>query len=608
MGLIISSVFKVENEVDPLLHGSPLISPAAISPFSELSEAVHALGAKIFVQLSAGWGRVAHPFMLRGEPVSASAIPNYWQPSLFCRALKAEEVERLVKCFGVAARLLARAGIDGVELHGHEGYLFDQFTTGIWNKRNDRYGGDLTGRLRFPIEVLNEIKQAVGKDFPVQYRFGLKHYIKGLNEAALPGEEFVEAGRDNAEGLKMAKMLEEAGFDALHVDAGCYDSWYWAHPPAYQEHGCMADMAAEAKKVVKIPVIAVGRLEIPELAEEILGSGKADMVALGRGLLTDPFWTKKVEEGKPKEIRPCIGCHDGCMGRIMMGRPVSCTVNPTVGRERSYAIEKTDRPKKVMIIGGGIAGLEAARTAALRGHPVTLYERKTVLGGWLVPGSIPSFKKDLGDLLEWYKSALQELRVEIKLGIQVTPRLLEDNKPDIVLIATGSQPIVPQIPGIGKEIVATAPEVLSGTKPSGENVAVIGGGLVGCETAAWLAQQGKRVTVLEMLGDLMVGSPPVFHMNRMMMLDMLRFHRVKILINTRLIEVVDDGVLLLGSSPNKERLKADTVVLAVGLEPDGGLYRALLGKRPNLYLIGDAREARNIMGAVWDAYEVARAI
>jgi len=608
VGLIITSVFKVENEVETLLGGFPLFSPAALTAFAELAEAVHAFGTKIFVQLTAGNGRVASPRIVRGQPVSASVTPNYWRPDISCRELKTEEVEKLVGHFGRSARLLASAGIDGLELHGHEGYLFDQFTTAIWNKRTDKYGGDLAGRLRLPIEVLKEIKQRAGQDFPVQYRFGLKHYIKGLNAAALPGEEYAEAGRDVAEGLVMARMLEEAGFDGLHVDAGCYDSWYWAHPPTYQEHGCMAEMAAEAKKVVKIPVIAVGRLEIPELAEKVLEEGKADLVALGRGLLTDPFWVQKVGEGRTEKIRPCLGCHDGCMSRIFSGRPLSCTVNPAAGRERAYAIERAKTPKKVIIAGGGVAGLEAARTASLRGHRAVLYEKTNVLGGYLVPGSVPSFKKDLQDLLRWYESEMLDLDVEVNLGCPLTPDIMEGEKADTVIIATGGRPIVPDIPGIQKESVASAPEILMGRKEAGKRVIVVGGGLVGCETAVWLAQQRKKVTLVEMLGDLMIKKPPVPHMNRVMLLDMLQFNRVEIMTDSRLLEITDGGVLLTGKAGEKRGLEADTVVLAVGLEPDNQLYRTLLGKTPNLYLIGDAREARNIMGAIWDAYEVARAI
>ena len=303
VGLIITSLFKVENEIDVLPQGFMLISPVALAPFAELAETVHALGTKIFVQLTAGFGRVASPRLLRGKPVSASAIPYYWNPALTCKELTVEEVERLAKAFGPISHILAEAGIDGVELHGHEGYLFDQFTTGLWNHRSDRYGGDLTNRLCFPIEVLKEIKKQVGDNFPVQYRFALKHYIKGYNTGALPGEEYVEAGQNIEEGLRMAKILEEAGFDALHVDAGCYDSWYWSHPPGYQEHGCMVNMAEEVKKVVHIPVIAVGRLDIPELAEQVIAEGKADIVAVGRGLLADPFWVKKIEKGQPDQIR-----------------------------------------------------------------------------------------------------------------------------------------------------------------------------------------------------------------------------------------------------------------------------------------------------------------
>jgi len=606
VGLIITSVFKVENEIDSMLPVFPLLSFGALSPLTELAEAVHALGTKVFVQLTAGVGRVGTPRVLRGQPVSASAIPNYWQPDVSCRELRTEEVEKFVASFGLAAQILAFAGIDGIELHGHEGYLLDQFTASIWNKRTDQYGGSLAGRLKFPVEVLREIKKRVGDDFPVTYRFGLKHYIKGLNTAALPAEKYTEAGRDIEEGLQMARMLEEAGFDGLHVDAGCYDSWYWAHPPTYQEHGCMVEMAARVKKVVKVPVIAVGRLEIPELAEKVLEEGKADIVALGRGLLTDPFWVRKVAEGRPEKIRPCLGCHDGCLGRIFSGKPLSCTVNPAAGREKTYASQRAEEPKKVIVAGGGVAGLEAARTASLRGHRVILYEKAQVLGGCLVPGSVPPFKRDLQDLLRWYESELRDCRVGIKLGNAATSDIIENEKADVVIIATGGKAIIPSVPGIAQENVATASEVLLGKKPAGEKVAVVGGGLVGCETAIWLAQQGKRITLVEMLPELMIRNP-VPHANRMMVLDMLRFNRVEIMTGARLAEVTADGLLIETRSEKKD-VKGDTIVLAIGLEPDEELYRALLGKIPNLYLIGDAREARNIMGAIWDAYEVARAI
>ena len=393
-------------------------------------------------------------------------------------------------------------------MHGHEGYLFDQFTTALWNHRADKYGGNLSDRLTFPIEVLGKIKERAGRDFPVQYRFGLKHYIKGLNRGALKGEEFTEAGRDIEEGLEMARLLEEAGFDSLHVDAGCYDSWYWAHPPVYQEHGCMADMAAMAKEVVNIPVVSVGRLDVPELAEKVIEDGKADIVAIGRGLLADPYWPVKVAEDKTEDIRPCMGCHDGCIGRFARG-PLSCAVNPACGRERHYRLLQADEKKKVMIVGAGIAGMEAARVAAIRGHEVLLYEKAKAPGGHLVEASVPDFKSDLKKQITWYGLQLDKLGVEIIPGVEVTGTMVEEERPDIVILATGSSVSIPDVPGTDRANVSTCIDVLLGKKEAGESPVVIGGGLIGCEVALWMAEQGKRVTLAEMLPELMPGDPPV---------------------------------------------------------------------------------------------------
>jgi len=496
-----------------------------------------------------------------------------------------------------------------VELHGHEGYLFDQFTTALWNHRTDRYGGDLLNRLVFSIEVLKEIKSQVGDNFPVQYRFALKHYIKGYNSGALPGEDYVEAGSNIEEGLRMAKILEDVGFDALHVDAGCYDSWYWAHPPGYQEHGCMVDMAEEVKKIVKIPVIAVGRLDVPEFAEQVIGEGKADIIAIGRGLLADPFWVKKIEEGRPEEIRPCLGCHDGCMNRLVNNKPLSCAVNPACGRERTHALQPAKEHQDVMVIGGGISGMEAARVAKVRGHKVVLYEKSDQLGGHLIEASVPAFKKDELRLLNWYKNELENLRVAVHLNAEVTSDLIYEKKPDVLIVSTGSKPIVIDSPGVTKEnFVITVIDLLLDKKKAGETVVVIGGGRVGCETAIWLAKQGKKVTVVEKLDELMSVDPPVPRMNKMMLADLLNFHEVNVLTNTSLLEVKNNEVVVIHKSLSRKSLKADTVVLAVGLIPNQDLYRELKGKIHNIYLIGDSRQTRNIMGAIWDAYEVARSI
>jgi len=609
VGLIITGLFKVENEIEPFQGVFSRMSRQALAPFVELAEAVHSLGARIFVQLTAGFGRVASAARLQGHtPVSASAVPYYWNPKQTCRELKTEEVEQLVKAFGPAAEILAAAGIDGIELHGHEGYLFDQFTTALWNKRTDKYGATLDGRLRLPIEVLREIKGKAGQDFPVQYRFGLKHYVKALNSGALPGEKFTEAGRDIEEGLLMAKKLEAAGFDSLHVDAGCYDSWYWPHPPVYQKFGLMADMAAAAKKVVGIPVIAVGKLAVPEIAEKVIAEGKADLVAVGKGFLADAFWARKAEEGNAERIRPCIGCHDGCMGRISKTKPLSCAVNPATGRERSYRLERAEKQKKVVIVGGGPAGLEAARVAALRGHKVTLWERDSSLGGHLREASVPEFKKDLARYLDWAKREVESLDLVVRTGVEVDADLIRGENPEVAIIATGSKPIIPKIRGAGEAKIVTAIDLLRRAETPGKEVLVLGGGLIGCETALWVAQQGRKVTIVEILPDLLTGGIPVQHMNRLMLLDLLRFHRVEALTGTSLLEISPDGAVLLGRDSSERKLPADMIVLAVGLSPERELYRSLQGQIPNLFLIGDSRSAQNIMNSVWDAYEVSRMV
>ena len=615
-GLIITGAVKVENEIEKI--NMPVLACIALNPLhfiltaSELTEAVHPYGAKIFIQLTAGFGRSGAPpsrRLLAGHPVAPSAIPNYWDPTVTCRELTTEEIERLVQRFGEAAQIAVEAGFDGIEIHAvHEGYLLDQFTIAMFNKRTDKYGGDLRGRLTLPVEILQVIKQKVGKDFPVQLRFSIKSFVKDWRQGGLPGEEFKEAGRDTEEGLEAAKILEEAGYDAFDADAGTYDSWYWAHPPPYCERGCYLPLTEKLKKVVRVPVMVAGRMELPELAERAIAENKADMISLGRGLLADPHWTNKIAQGRIKNIRPCLACHDGCVGRQHLGRPLSCAVNPACGRERTCAIQPAGEAKKVMVIGGGVAGMEAARVAALRKHKVTLYEKSDKLGGHVIEASAPSFKEDEVRLLDWYKTELNELGVDINLGKAVSPELVHEEKPDVVIVATGSKPCIPNVPGIEKEKVTTAGDLLLGKKKAGESVVIIGGGLVGCETALWLVQKGKKVTIVEMLSSLLRAGRPVPRPNRMMLLDLLKFHKVNVLTNTSLVEVTDDGAVVIDRSSHKKTLPADIVVLCVGLKSDQELYRSLMDKIPNLYLIGDAREAYNIMNAIWDAFEVARNI
>jgi len=609
VGLIIIGVFHAANEIERLLkRGKPLVPlciPEALPVFTELADYAHSYGSRVFIQLTAGIGRNAPGEAIDTglKPISASAIPTFYRPGVTTRPLTAEEVGKMVEAFGAAAQIAASAGIDGVEIHGHEGYLIDEFTTALWNRRTDKYGGDLEGRLRFPIEIIEKVKETMGRNFPVIYRYGLKHFLKKPWVGALERGGYVDAGRGVEEGLEMAKLLEKAGADALHVDAGCYESWYWAHPPIYQPHGCMVDLAAGAKAVVDIPVIAVGRLGVPELAETVLEEEKADLIALGRALLADPYWPKKAQEGRVEDIRPCIGCHDKCWPAG--GGPMSCSVNPSCGRERIYALRPASKPKRILIAGGGVAGMEAARVAAIRGHKVTLYEKTERLGGHLIEASVPEFKQDLKRLLDWYTAQLGKLDVKINFETEVTPELVKREKPDVVIVATGSEPLVPEIPGKEKLRVATCCDLLRGREKPGDTIVVYGGGLEGCETALWLAKQGKRVTVVARHEVMPRG---VMRANKQMLLDMLAENKVRILTNTIVQEETDNSVIVIDRNFVRKEVDCDMVVLAVGMKPEKELYESLAVDIAELYEIGDCKEPRKIHHAIWEGYTVSYAI
>lgn len=608
VGMLICSVFKVENHVEHLEDSTPLIREESMNYLCELCDAAHSFGTRIFIQLTAGFGRVAFPSILRGPCVSPSDNTNFWDPSISCKALSVEEINRIVTAMGDAAELLALAGVDGIELHGHEGYLFDEFTTSLWNRRTDEYGGAFENRMRFPIECLDEIRRRVGDRLAVVYRFGLKHYLKTATTGALPGEDYSEVGRDVGEGVRMAKRLEQAGFDALHVDAGCYESHYWPHPPIYQKHGCMIDMAAMAKEAVNIPVIGVGRLDKPEVAARAVAEGKLDIAAIGRGLLADPEWVDKLRHGENSDIRPCVGCYDGCFEAYSQFRSISCAVNPASGREAAYRLTPAISPKNVVVVGGGVAGMEAARVAALRGHSVSLFEKSESLGGLVQQAAVPDFKKDLRRLLAWYERQMEKNGVDVNLCKEVTPEDLSVLSPDFVIVATGAHPIIPRIEGVGKSSVISAVDLLKGKKEAGDRAIVVGGGLAGCEVAIWLAEKGRQVTVVELMPEFMSGGAAVPTQVKMMTKDLMNYFKVTGLTGCRLSEVVESGVRIIDSDGKESTIEADTVVMAVGMKPDTALFESLKNCSSRTFKIGDCRQPKNVMNAVWDAYEVARFI
>jgi len=592
-GLIITGLTRVSREIEPPLEDKLIIdSKTCVTWLNELAEAVHDYGAKVAIQLTAGLGRVATLDLLKiAGAVAPSALPAFEDPTIMTRELSTEEIERLVHAFEFSAEILRLAGIDAVELHGHEGYLFDQFITALWNKRTDKYGGDLEGRLRFPVEVIEAIKRGAGADFPVIFRFGLKHYIDG--------------GREVEEGLEIARRLEAAGADAFEVDAGCYETWYWAHPPTTLPPGCMVDMAQMAKRVVKVPVIAVGKLGYPELAERVLQEGKADFICLGRALLADPEWPNKVKKGRLEDIRPCVGCHEGCLKRVFDVKYLSCAVNPATGMEREFTIKPAEKKKSVLVVGGGASGMEAARVTALGGHKVTLWEKGDALGGNLIPASVPDFKQDYRRLINFLSTQIKKLDVTIELAKEATAELILEMKPDVVFIATGSTSIVPEIPGVGKKMVVTAVDLLLGKREAGKSVVVVGGGLIGCETALYLAQKGKKLTIVEMLDGVMLD---MYSANRMHLLKLLADADVNILTETKCLEIRDNGITIADKYGKRSTLEADTVVLAVGLKSNEGLLEALKDKIPEVYAIGDCVEPRKVINAIWEGFRTARLV
>ena len=609
-GLIITGVTfsdcEVETQSMPNCPNSTYNPVHFVRTSREMTERVHAYGAKIFLQMSGGFGRVTIPTNL-GEfpPVAPSPIPHRWLDKT-CRELTRDEIHKIIESFGKGAFNAKRAGFDGVEIHAvHEGYLIDQFAIAFFNHRTDEYGGSLENRLRFAKEIREEIAKTCGWDFPVAVRFSPKSMLKDWRKGALPNEEFEEKGRDLEEGLQTAKLLEAYGYDALDVDVGCYDAWWWNHPPMYMEKGPYRKYAKLVKEIVKVPVFMAGRMDTPEMAESCVKDGTCDVISLGRPLLADPDYVKKLRTNHVCEIRPCISCQEGCMGRIQTYSMINCAVNPQAARERVTAYEPVARKKRVLIAGGGVAGCEAARVLAERGHEPVLYEASERLGGNLLPGGAPAFKEDDLQLVKWYENELERLRVPVYLNTRVTKEMVLESDCDAVIVATGSRP---KMFSLGDdEKVYCAEQVLMNQKDPGDKVVVVGGGLVGCEMALDLAQKGKKVTILEALSKIMAVNGPICSANKEMLEELLPFHGVDIICNAK-VTGFQDGAVSYETDGKAEKLDADSVILSVGYRSADELYHELEFDVADLYLLGDAGKVSNIMYAIWDAFEVANHI
>lgn len=607
VGLIITGICSVDNSIEgipTITMPCPTKSPIAfIHSTHSMNDRIHAYGAKIFLQLTGGLGRSALPGFTSIN-IAPSEQENRFDPSIIHREMTKEEILNLIQKFVESAVVAKRSGFDGVEIHAvHEGYLLDQFAISFYNKREDEFGGSLENRLRVSTEIVKGIKKACGKDFPVSLRYSLKSCMKGLRQGGLPGEDYVEEGKDIEEGIEAAKILVEAGYDALNVDAGTYDSWYWNHPPMYFEEGVYREFGEVLKKHVDVPIILAGRMENPEMAVKEIGKS-CDILSYGRQLLADPEYVEKMRTGRLDEVRPCLGCHEGCMGRLSKG-PVSCAVNPTCGRESIYGIVPATIKKKILVIGGGVAGLEVARVASISGHKVTLCEKTDKLGGNLITGGMPHFKRYDHQLVDYYKRQLELLNVDVRYNTFIDEDSLSQCDVDIIVVATGSTARKIDFKGSMKSV--TAEEVLLNKVSCGENIVVVGGGLVGCETALWLAQQGKKISVVEMMPEILGGHGSIPHMNEFMLIDLLKFHNVDIYTNTSVTMTKDRSVEVKQEDKIFE-IPVDTIIASVGYLPNDSLYERIKDLNIPVYNIGDSNGVHNIMYAIWDAYELARNI
>lgn len=568
-----------------------------------MNERIHSYGAKIFAQISAGSGG-------NGAHKSASELPTFFNPEYKTAALTVDEIKKKTEMLILGAEKCKKAEFDGVDIHAlHWGYLLDEFAMSITNKRDDEYGGTLENRLRFPKEIIQGIKQICGSDFPVSVRVGLKSYIKGLgmNKASLTGNK--EAGRTLEEGLEVCKLLEFYGYDALNVDVGVYGSFYHACPPIYMPKGHYLPLAAEAKKAVNIPVILSNRMNDPIMAEKAIAREEIDGVVIGRPALADPFFPNKVAKGKVEEIRPCIACNECIKYLLKNGAAVGCAVNPAITRELSYGITKAVYRKTVIVVGGGISGMEAARVAKMSGHDVTLYEACDKLGGSLIPAGGHSFKKEMRELNDWYQRELKDLGVPVILNSTVSVDMLKHSGADTAILAVGSIPVIPEIPGIDNPKCVSCVDVLLRKKPVGQNVIVAGGGLVGCEIAIECAMKEKSVIIVEALDEILVAGPEIPLMNSMMIKDLIKYYKIDVHLGCTVTSINDNGVVVASLGGNNiQEIPTDTVVLAFGFKPAPSMLRDLYGSGIDVYQTGDCNRVGNVMTAIWDAYEVARSI
>jgi len=551
----------------------------------KLIEAVHGAGNRIVVQINHAGRQTSSA--VTGQPiVGPSPLPCPTRKEV-PHELSVAEIQEIIEAFVTAAKRVKAAGADGVELHMAHGYLLCAFLSPFSNKRTDGYGGDVEGRARLPREVLAAVRRQVGPDFPIICR--------------LSGDEYVSGGLVIEETRRIARILESHGADALHVSACNAASGYLNHPPYYVEEGVFVHLAEAIKSEVSIPVISVGRIRNPVMADQVIAEGKADLISMGRALIADPNLPEKARQGLLQEIRPCISCNR-CIQTLRQGS-VRCAVNPEAGNEGRFQPARAARPRKVFVIGGGPGGLKAAEIAARRGHRVTLFEKAQRLGGRMRLAAVPPGKELIDEYLDWSERTVRDLGVTVKLGQEFGPEALAADKPEAVIVASGAVPQLPDWPGLAESGALTVDEVLASRGAGlGRKILIIGGGGVGAETADFLSEMGKEVTLVEMLEE--IAADLVNHLKHYLTLRLAQ-KGVKILTSTRVKELGRGEVVVEDASGSRRLTGFEAVILAVGARPDDRVARSLEGKVAELRVIGDAVRAREALEAVYEAEEAA---
>jgi 2,4-dienoyl-CoA reductase-like NADH-dependent reductase (Old Yellow Enzyme family)/thioredoxin reductase len=569
-------------------HQARIHDDRFIDGLSRIAAVIKSEGSVAAVQIHHG-GRQTSIKVIGRKPLAPSPIPC---PTIRgeVEPLSIDGIQEIVQKFGEAAERARQAGFDLLEIHGAHGYLINQFLSKISNIREDEYGGDTVGRSRFAIEIVEEVRRRLGPEFPLSFK--------------ISAQEFVPGGLTVEESIEILKYLITAGIDIVQVSAGNDITPEWICQPMFMPKACLVDSAERVKKALNIPVMAVGRINDPVLANEILIKAQADLVCIGRGLLADPEMPNKAREGRLDEIRVCIACNT-CMESIFRKGRIECLVNPMLGREKEMAFVPTQNPKKVMVVGGGPGGLNTAWVAAKRGHNVHVYEKRGSLGGQLLPGSIPGHKQELRSLIKFQEKQIEKYGVICHLNHEVRIEDIQAMNPDVVILATGSQPLIPEVPGIDSEIVLTYEDVLNESPPAFKKAVVIGGGATGLELALHLAEYGCAVNVVEMLDKVGIGLES---MTRRILLRKLKETQVNIMTATRLLRVETNSVRLAHSDGTEQMLETEKVILAAGNRPLDKLYKKVKSLGYETYQIGDCLETRSAKAAIYDSAVLGRSI